>query len=363
MKKRILIMFLLCSCAIGTLYALHITSNAPNRVPNGFNRNFVAIHGKIALIKDFGVSFRELAGIHGDTLFLMSDKPGRIHYTDTKLSYLSSIALQNPNIENVMPRFYTFVDYPTVYVMGGNAKAFAVGDLRTGTTRKVELQIDGIFNNPVYVDGHFVLQFVDNTTLNTEFIKINKHGNTINTGVNLPKSSRDGGMKRTGLLRNAGDGRLLYMHYLDNNIEVFDTNLAAYRLIHTVDTNRMSKVEVEYNQYGAAYKAPPITINGYCAVYDNILYVRSKLMADNEDRKDFNTKTIIDQYEIETGKYIGSFYLPTPDRKQFAEFYFIDQNTILAFSDNSVIIYTLTRDKRSLQRPIARGKAALRAMG
>lgn len=339
MKKRILIMLLLTSVAIGTLYALNISSNAPNRVANGFERKFLPIEATIIHQLEFATAVRELAGIKGDSLFLVTGEAGKIYITDSTLRKPSTVLLDDPKIENIIPRFYTTVRYPEVYIFGGNATSYAVGDLQTKKTTKHTLNLNGLFSNPILIDDNIILQITDNDTRSARFAKIGMGGEIQLKESNLSKGSGDAGLVYSGLLKYDPVGkRFVYVHFYDNGFDVFTPDFELLYKGHTIDTTYTNPTKVAINGKDISYKTPPIRINSYAAIHDGHLYVSSKLLANNEERKEFFKHTVIDQYKLDDGSYVGSFYMPNVDNQPITQFYFLSKHHILAFSELNVVI-------------------------
>lgn len=344
-------MLLLMLLAVGTLYALNATSNAPNRYKNGFERKLIALHSSIVTQRDFGIAFRELAGISGDSLFIMGPEPGKVYITDVNLFALKMIKLADPKIKKIIPRFYTTVNFPDIFILGGNAKAFAKGDLNNGKTHKQALHLPGIFGNPVLVGNEFLMRVVDSTTLNASFVSVNQWGMITMHETGISPQMGDAGMINSGLLKyDKKHDRMVYLHFYDNSIDVFSTQLRPMYEWHTIDTVYHNPTQVVVSGKSVAYKHPPVAVNGYMAIHDGMLYVRSKLMADNEDPDFFSSHTAIDKYDLTTGRYLGSFYLENIGRKQIGQFYFLDDAHILAFSEGHVIIYKLSVKERLERR-------------
>lgn len=336
-------MFLLCCVAIGTLYALNISSNAPNRVANGFERKFLPIEATIVHQLEFTTTVRELAGRQGDSLFLVTGEAGKIYVTDATLRKPTTILLDDPKIENIVPRFYTKVRYPDVYIFGGNATSYAVGDLRTKKTSKHKLNLNGLFNNPILMDDRILMQITDNDTRSARFATVGLNGEILTKENNLSKGSADAGFVYSGLLKYDPVGnRMVYVHFFDNNFDVFTPELELLYSGHTIDTTYTNPTKIAINGKSVSYASPPIRINSYAAVYDGYLYVSSKLLADNEDRKEFYINTVIDQYKLDDGSYVGSFYLPLVDDQPITQFYFLSETQILAFSEQNVVIIDIS---------------------
>jgi len=343
MKQRLSIIIILTVIAVGTLYALDKTSNAPNQHKNGFKRMFLPIKASIVAVRKYDFSFHELSGRKGDSLFLMTGYPGEVFCISMDLKKMHSFKLEDPEIPFLVPRFYSLVEYPQITILGGNAEFMANGNLETGKTSKAKTFIPGPYGNPVKIkDRTFVMKMVDTTSLNACFVKMNDNGAVIGRGNKILLPLRDAGMIQSGMLRyDSISDKLIFMHFYDNGIDVFDTDLENNLPFHTIDTNVTQKIKVLRKGKAVSYAKAPTAVNGHCEIFDGNLYVRSKLKADNENNDQFFNNTVIDKYDLKDGKYQGSFYLPKTGSKQIGQFYFLDQNKVLAIYENSLIIYTL----------------------
>jgi|GEM_PF-1594575 len=345
MRKRLLTMLVLMLVAMGTLYALNVTSNAPNRMKNGFTRHFLPIESEVIYQLEFPATVRELAGKNGDSLFLMTKEPGKVYLTDMTLKKPTIIDLADPKIKNIVPRFYTTISGNDVYILGGNAKAYALGNLKTGKTQKVNFNLDGPFGNPLMIENYFVVSIVNPKTLDARYALIDLNGKILKWETNTSKGKGDAGMVYSSLLKYDDETHLFVnLHYYDNGYEVFSKDLKLVRRGNTIDTIYHNPTKIFKKNGAVGYKHPPVAVSGYASACKGKLYVRSKLLADNEDKSVFYANTVIDTYDIRTGKYEGSFYLPNFNEEQIAQFYFIDDNKILALSDKQATIH-LMREK------------------
>ena len=56
--------------------------------------------------------------------------------------------------------------------------------------------------------------------------------------------------------------------------------------------------------------APKRTLNNDCYAVDGLLYNQSKVVSNRERNENINTGTPVDIYDIKTGEYKESFYIP-----------------------------------------------------
>ncbi|MBN8879852.1 MAG: hypothetical protein J0I32_20070 [Sphingobacteriales bacterium] len=345
MRKHLTLLLVLIVVAVGILYALNKTNGAPNRVKNGFVRNFDGTTATLIKEADFGWHFREVCGQQGDSLFLMGTDPTKIFMTNTNLSKLDTFNLDIPPIKRLAPAFRCNVIFPYAYIVSSNAQRIIKADLITGKSEVRVLPFHGVFHNSVMLDSNrFVIRYIDTTTLNAKFKLMDGKGNILITEGNLSKPMQDAGFLYAGSLNyDKQSDKLVFATSYVNELTCFDTMMKLNYNTQTIDTTHTLKTEIVHTKRGVTFKKPPISINGHATIYNKTLYLRSKLMADNEHNNDFDKNIVIDRYKIEDGHYLGSFYLPSLKGKDVLQYYFIGSNRILGLSNDKIGVFNLTQ--------------------
>jgi len=80
--------------------------------------------------------------------------------------------------------------------------------------------------------------------------------------------------------------------------------------------------------------------NYFISVSNGLLYVISKLKADNEDGQAFEYNSVIDKYSITDGSYRGSFYLLSVNKNKLKSFK-VFNNTCVILYEGQVIKYRI----------------------
>jgi hypothetical protein len=149
---------------------------------------------------------------------------------------------------------------------------------------------------------------------------------------NLPLKSTDGGLSTDGqLLYNEKTGLLNYMHYYNNEILSFDTTLTLIQRFRTIDT-------VSYKEQLDREK-PLLVSNKKSFVYGDYIFICSNLRADNESKKDYIKNIPIDIYNVNTGIYKGSIYIPVSNRKLIRSLRYDGQILSALYYDNRLILF------------------------
>lgn len=135
---------------------------------------------------------------------------------------------------------------------------------------------------------------------------------------------------------------LTYLFSYRNQILVLDTNLRLIKKIKTIDHIDSARFEVSKinSANSQVITKPTILVNQNCATYKNYLLVHSKIMGKGEDDTKFNRHTTIDIYDILTGQYMYSFYLPQPTKKEISQFIVIN-DYVYTMSDSYINRYKI----------------------
>lgn len=135
--------------------------------------------------------------------------------------------------------------------------------------------------------------------------------------------------------------RLVYVCYYCNKIAVFDTGLREKVIFHSLDTFSTPRVELQKSGLSVTHAAPPTMVNKSSCANDGVLYVHSSIKADNEKFSDFKDRFTIDMFNLNTGKYLGSFYLPLEGGKKISHFKVVYGNKLITLNNREVVTYRL----------------------
>lgn len=339
--KHLLILAILLIIAACILYALNITSGAPNRIKNGFTRNYASRNARIITEKDFKLNLTSLCGMKGDTLFFSSSNPAKIYATTPTLESLDTFTINIPEIKYLIPAFHTTVIYPNVYIIGSNARMLIKGNLLTGKTDTIKINVGGIVNNPIVINGNkFINRTIENQTRNAIFKIFDSTGKVLKIDIALQDTLGDAGFTYDGMLNyDTSNGQLTYVTYFLNRLLIFDTTLKKLYNASTLDTTSSTKFELKKSEKGITHKSPPLIINTFSTQFKGYIYVKSKLEADNEN-KNFMNSSVIDKFDSK-GNYLNSFYIPDPKGGRLRLFYLINGNQLLGLNMNHVTIFNL----------------------
>jgi len=339
MKKEISIVVALALAATGILFALNLTSGKPNTVKNGFSRNMSNARLKeVARLKLSSTLFH-IVGARGDSLYFTGKIPGCVYLITSDLTKIDTLDLQIPKPQLLLNHFPTFVQYPDVFVIGGNARQFIHGNLATGKFSIDTLISKGSPLNVVKIsDGTYIIRRITEINRNGSFAKLNIYTNEVTSEKNISPTLGDAGFTYDGTLSyDSLTNTLIHVPYYNNNITTFDTNLNLIARHHSIDTHFVAKNQSINIGTTVTFKEPPVTINGRSWAHNGLLYILSQQQAENESSAAFNTYSPIDVYEISSGKYLNSYKLPILHGQNVADIMMVsDADMICAYSKKLV---------------------------
>lgn len=188
-----------------------------------------------------------------------------------------------------------------------------------------------------------VLRALDPARRDLEFIKVDR-----NTGITVKVNSlfekiHDGGFSTDGILRyDLATNRIIYLQFYRNRFFCLDSNLNLLYEAKTIDTTNSNIVFTKtFNRGKEGNIIPGVPlkqINSHMYTSNGYIYIASILQSDNEKDLDFQQNSVIDIYHVSDGKYTGSFYIPTLDKRKITDFY-VYMNRIIAIYKNKVVIY------------------------
>jgi hypothetical protein len=136
---------------------------------------------------------------------------------------------------------------------------------------------------------------------------------------------------------------LFYAHFLNEQVVSVSRRFKSTAADGTIDTFseyqlKGKRLAGSKNKSFFTQAKPPRFVNYACCAYNGILYVNSRIKADNETENDFDKNSVIDLYAIQNGSYKGSFYVPKPEQKKIQSFVVTD-SLIIATYTSAIISY------------------------
>lgn len=338
MKHHIIIIFslLLLSGLSSALLVSYTT--LPNEKKNGFTRQWLSV--SILKVKDQKIDLpvNAISGHSGDRIYLTGLTFNYVFSLSSDLVLRDTFALRIKTKDQIKPPVVMFIDSPNIYIHANNLATMFKGTFDTATFIGIKLPTS-IFTKSVHLsDSEVVIRGYKSDGLNQNFQRINITDKKVLDTASVFANKNDAGFSTDGiLLTDAKSGRLFYVQYFSNNITCLDKQLHVVYTSNTIDTVKYNVVEITERVDGKGektiYAKPRKLVNKLAFVNNKYLFVQSALIADNELRKDFLEKPVIDVYSTNDGQYVGSFHLDFDGKIQS---FLLDGSTLYVLGKGSI---------------------------
>lgn len=325
MRKNILkismcFAFSLLIIAILYLNSRHLTND------NGFRRNYKQNNLKNLCLQDLTHNSFYIAGSDYKSLYLgnymtpdlmLIINTHNLDMDTVKLNFLT-------NKHMTKPEMFIRVDSPYVYLFYGKHPLILRGKIQD--QKLTEYIVDGPkfyshFGFPLS-NSSLVVKTYDSNKQQYTLSKISENPTLI---INNPKSIEkqlDGIFCTEGLVSYQKKNlKLVFTYAYRNAYTILDTNLNITAKGQTIDTNTRVKIQLEAvrSDQQIVMAKPPLFVNLITALDQQVLYVKSKLKASNENYTNYNQNTIIDAYDLNDQFYKYSFYIPNINDKRVSD--------------------------------------------
>lgn len=215
--------------------------------------------------------------------------------------------------------------------------------------------VDGKLNEEIHTPGEFFTELipVGNQSL---VLRTYRNDDKVFT-LSCENFFRQEILRQTSLLEKQVDGifctdgmisydkissRIVYTYFSRNQFICADSGLNLIYRGSTIDTTTHTKIQVATfpGTQGYAMASPPNIVNRRAYAFDNILYINSSLIADNEDEFLFNRVDVLDLYDLTDGRYLRSLYLERWQGKKLRHF-MVNQNRVYALTESTLSVYQL----------------------
>lgn len=343
-RKKIRLTFICTIASLFTILVLYFISDKVNHHANGFIRLFpphAVIPEKILDIKYNSFYF---AGATNNRIYLGNAMaPAYVLLTDYTLSDTSHLQLELSDKDRPLKRPPLLaIDSPHIYMTEGFSSMIRYGTLPNLTVRPLP-DTAFFFSAAPLSASSFVLRAYDSARQQSILTKYNRQTATLQPAPDALEKQVDGFFCTDGALHfEPHSGRLIYVYYYRNSFVSLDTNMNIRYKGHTIDTTSRVRIKVAHvaatGQITIA--SPPAMVNRLSCVDSNWIYVNSKLLANNEDKALFDKCSVVDVYNIRTGKYHCSFYLPDRDQEKVRSFR-VFNGMLFALYDRYLYTYQL----------------------
>ena len=262
--------------------------------------------------------------------------------TDSTLTDTTYLNLINSESHEMRTATIT-VNPPNFYISDHILHKLYTGKLDNGHFQRFDENQFFIVGRAVPVsETAFVIRTWKDSIRESELAKQTSYPPYLQRAPKLLEKQIDGIFCTDGtLVYNEALSQLIYTYYYRNEFICTDTSMNLLYRGNTLDTVSLAGVKVAQveSEDKTTTSAPKIITNSASATYGPWLFIRSKLMASNEQENQFRNASVIDVYDLtKEGDYAFSFYLPKYKDHKAREFKILD-NRIVAIYDRFLVIY------------------------
>lgn len=294
-------------------------------------------------VLDLEVNSFYLAGVSKSKIFL-GNVTAPIHLLTSNHALLdtSHIRLTFNKIDSVIQpmKFFLQVDSPHFYVSHGMEPVILKGNVGNWIADPIVKDSAYFFVESVPVGPEsFVLRSYSMKNNGYELGKLGSQ--TFSFHDDLLVKQIDGVFCVDGELHYADSiKKIVYVHFYRNEFIVADTSLSLEYRGRTIDPFDTAMIKVAALKDGkeSMFKAPPSQVNGHSCVYGKYLFVQSRVLAKNENPREFINGATIDVYDITSGSYVKTFHVPHYKNEGIKSFQ-VFENKVFVISGNYLIRY------------------------
>ncbi|MFI2744502.1 hypothetical protein ACG2LH_17335 [Zhouia sp. PK063] len=314
----------------------------------GFQRTVLpASHVTLSAVLDLGLNSYYISGLTQDHIYISNyTAPAFLLSATLNLQDTTHIVLQTDQLDQIKhpQHFKTIVTPPYFYMVNGAEPIILQGD----TTQWKATQKVGhlsYFSDLIPIDsGRFVLRYYS------------KRNASFTLGLQTPsppyfiahpeliEKQKEGFFSVDGMFHySKALQKLIYVYRYRNQFFSTDLHLQLQNRYHTLDTISWAKVtasEIKSSNTFVLLSHPAVT-QKLNTVRDHFLYNISGVMSQNDNADKFKKEDMVDVYDLTTGTYVKSFYLPRYHGNSVADFRVIEQH-IFTIQGSYLLCYNYT---------------------
>ena len=356
-KTSVLVLgFIFFISIIAILLLFLKTNDQPNHQYNSFSRTIVpeAVYSSTTL--DVKYNSYYIAGATDNHIYFGNVSAVRhLLAMDTNLADTQHVELLIRGLEGLQFRNVSvMIDSPYYYFADGTIPAIFKGSLENWKANRYSN--DNIqFMEFIPISG--TSSFVRKIPTGSKVITLGKKTNGppyLQLAPDLLEKQIDGRFCTDGMIHyDRKLFQLVYVYYYRNQFICTDSSLNMLYRANTIDTVSQAKIKVAKIKSDNTFtmSAPPMTVNKKSSVSNGRLFINSNLLAKNEDKKAFESSSVIDVYDLKGGQYEMSFYIPKFNGYDIREFQVFD-DLLIALYDHWVIKYQLNTDTFKVTRKV-----------
>jgi hypothetical protein len=343
-NKFITLFFCLIS-SVGIVIILFSFSKRLNHRNNNFTRLFPPHFLSNAKQIDLKYNSYYFAGFTKNNIFLGNVTAAAfILKTNYDLNDSSHYILKVPKqIRMVTPAITVYLDSPDIIMLEGISSRILRGNLINLSMEDCGYKGLSFNESCVISNQSFAFRTYDQKLEVNILGKSTLNPTTIHMFPGILTRRGDGVFSLDGqMVKDPSTGNLIYVYFYRNEFIYLDTNLSILLKGKTIDSIQTPQIKIARinSESATTFSAPPLLVNKTCCADSNLLFVNSKLKANNEFEESFSGSSVIDIYTLKNGEYLYSFYVPDDNHVKMRSFK-VFNNRLVALYDHTIMTFNI----------------------
>lgn len=299
---------------------LFLFSQPDDSIKNDFNRSFRSNTLALETSQILGTNNYDFAGSTNSTLYLRDvDRPYQV--IELSESVISDTIIVTNRLSNSMAHGQILIGSSSFFMADLDRYIVFKGDLSDWTIDK-KMPGPNFFSEYLPLNDSILVYRAFTVDRKEYRLLIQTDADTID-GRGLIQKQIDGLFCTDGVLQFDDQSKtIVYVYYYRNQFIKADTGLQLIARQNTIDTTTVAKIAVARDEKGkySSLSSPPHLVNLALECYNGEIFIHSNLKADNEDQKVFHRSDVIDVYNLKSGGYQYSFYVPRQGETKMTHF-------------------------------------------
>ncbi|HET9057669.1 MAG TPA: hypothetical protein VFN30_12565 [Chitinophagaceae bacterium] len=311
---------------------------------NGFNRTINLT--SLQQIKNLPLEFKasQLIQVNDSIITILEDSYKKINQIDYQAKSTKTISIEDFKNCKLEKFHNTSIQGNIVTVFDPKSKSIGIKNYSNPKDSAFCIKLNNSLIRGCRISNTSIVRALDSTNKFTIFFRINMTNKTVQIEKNISEKIYDGGLSTDGILIPIDGNKVVLLYYHKNTYLCLDTTLTEIFKHHTIDTSTTAPKIKNLPKGGYAF-SEPVKVKNLRGSYDNgIIYINSALIAENENKNNFRSNSVIDKYEFNTGKYLGSFYIPRTKDNKITDFK-VYNDKLYALYESELLIFEMTKNR------------------
>jgi hypothetical protein len=314
-KRAVIFLSSITAVTGGLIILLFMLSAYMTNRPNGFVRKLPPHVATPTAVFDVGFNSYYIAGADSKGIYLANyTAPVNLLYIDWALTDTTRIVLKVPEHVKVLPgEVRVHVDSQNVYFNEGRQPMIRFGSVSDFVVDQVQDTTVFFLNSaPVSIRSSIGTYF-DPGLKQTVLVR-NSAGRPAQIDTSILTKQVDGLFCMDGMMAFDNEtSSFVYAYFYRNEFVRLDSSMSKIYSARTIDTTSRARISIETlgSSEETTMSTRPFMVNRKICVSDKWVFINSALRANNELEDVLEDVNPIDVYDLATGKYSKSFYIPT----------------------------------------------------